>query len=509
MSKAVSSRTTITGIEASGAYPVHYRFSHAKSGNRHLVVVFANFSAPDDYGWSNGVFDNVRANILWVRDMFDGKNSYYLCKDMDFELERSVITLISNVMNSLGLTPDQCTMWGGSKGGSAALFFGLKYGFRNIVSIVPMFRIGTSVQKRPVIADFMMGGHVTEEKIRVLDSVLPDLVRAGANPSANLYLLSSPQDENYQVQVEPFLGLFQNYENFNFIYSDSPFITDHTTVTRRNVPALMGLLNLLVDGIAPRIGFVTNGHEQPDVGTSGIDGYLKATSQVRASFAAPSVDSPSPGEHVHTGVVEFSGAAPGAVRLSFWEKGKYIGSPKVGPDGRWVWTREHGWSAGEHVIRMFAVDATGFHSPRTEVRFTVPPGGTAAPARPAAVGASAAAAGGTAPVTPAPSLAPAPPVVTQPAPDQHLPGPGVVIAGYAPGALQVAFAEGGVSLGATVVAADGTWTWDARWAWPQGPHRVECYAIDGQGGESHRSQVGFHVASAFIPSAAPHEAPRY
>ncbi|MFD4237447.1 hypothetical protein [Streptomyces sp. NPDC058542] len=491
MSKAVSSRTTITGIEASGAYPVHYRFSHAKSGNRHLVVVFANFSAPDDYGWSNGVFDNVRANILWVRDMFDGKNSYYLCKDMDFELERSVITLISNVMNSLGLTPEQCTLWGGSKGGSAALHFGLKYGFRNIVSIVPMFRIGTSVQKRPAIADFMMGGHVTEEKIRVLDSVLPDLVRSQANRSANLYLLSSPQDENYPVQVEPFLNLFQNYENFNFIYSDSPFITDHTTVTRRNVPALMGLLNLLVDGIAPRIGVVTNGHEQPDADTSGINGYLKATSQVRASFAAPVVDTPAAGERVHTGVVEFTGTAPGAVRLSFWEKGKYIGSPQVGPDGWWSWSREQGWAAGEHVIRMFAVDAAGFHSPRTEVRFTVPPGGTAAPVRPAAAG------------------APAAPVVTVPAPDQHLAGPGVVIAGHAPGALQVAFVEGGVSLGATVVAADGTWTWDARWAWPEGPHRVECYAIDAQGGESRRSQVGFHVAGAFIPSAAPQDVPRY
>ncbi|MFJ3597405.1 hypothetical protein ACIPRU_12900 [Streptomyces sp. NPDC090126] len=491
MSKAVSSRTTVTGIEASGAYPVHYRFSHAKGGNRHLVVVFANFSAPDDYGWSNGVLDNVRANILWVRDMFDGKNSYYLCKDMDFELERSVITLISNVMNSLGLTPGQCTMWGGSKGGSAALYFGLKYGFRNIVSIVPMFRIGTSVQKRPAIADFMMGGHVTEEKIRVLDSVLPELARAGANSSANLYLLSSPQDENYPVQVEPFLGLFQNYENFNFIYSESPFITDHTTVTRRNVPALMGLLNLLVDGIAPRIGFVSNGHEQPDADTTGINGYLKATSQVRAAFAPPVVHTPANGERVHTGSVEFTGTAPGAVRLSFWEKGKYVGSPQVGPDGRWSWTRERGWSTGEHVIRMFAVDAAGFHSPRTEIRFTVPAVGTSTAGHGAA------------------AEAPAAPVVTMPAPDEHLPGPGVVIAGQAPGALQVAFAEGGVSLGATAVAEDGTWVWDARWSWPQGPHRVECYAIGAQGHESRRSEVGFFVAGAFTPSPVAQNTPRY
>ncbi|WP_181011434.1 hypothetical protein [Streptomyces sp. SM10] len=490
MSKtATSSRPVLTGIDTSGAYPVHYRFSHAKSGNRHLVVVFANFSAPDDYGWSNGVFDNVRANILWVRDMFDGKNSYYLCKDMDFELERSVITLISNVMHSLGLTPDQCTMWGGSKGGSAALHFGLKYGFRNIVAIVPMFRIGISVQKRPAIADFMMGGQVTDDRIEILDRVIPDLVRAEANPRANLYLLSSPQDENYGVQVEPFLPLFRGYENFNFVYSDSPFITDHTTVTRRNVPALMGLLNLLVDGIAPRIGFVTNGHEQPDVDRSGIDSYLKSTSQVRESFSAPVVVSPSAGERVADAKVRFAGTARGAVRLSFWEKGKYVGSPPVSPDGSWSWTRDRAWSKGEHTVRMFAVDADGFHSPRAEATFTV----TAHDSLPF---------GTEERIPPQERRAPAPPTISYPAPGQHVTASEAGVAGYAEHALHVTFAEGGVSLGSVPVSADGSWSWSPGWSWLPGPHTVDCYAVDAEGVASRGSGASFQVAGAAEPLQA-------
>lgn len=221
MSTPASAGAPLSGIETSGTYPVQYRFSHAKKGNQHLVVVFANFAAPDDYGWSNGVFGSLRSNILWIRDQFDGHNSYYLCKGMDFDLERSVVTLISNVMTSLGLTPDQCTMWGGSKGGSAALYFGLKYGFRNIVSIVPQFRIGTYLEKHPKVAEYMMG-QVTETNVRILDNVIADLARAGANRGANIYVLSSPQDEQWPVQVEPYLGLFNGYENFNVIFSDSP-----------------------------------------------------------------------------------------------------------------------------------------------------------------------------------------------------------------------------------------------------------------------------------------------
>ncbi|WNI21755.1 hypothetical protein [Streptomyces sp. ITFR-16] len=481
MSKAAAGSPPLSGIEDSGKYPVHYRFSHAKKGNQHLVVVFANFSAPDEYGWSNGVFDSLRSNILWIRDLFDGKNSYYLCKGMDFELERSVVTLISNVMNSLGLTPDQCTMWGGSKGGSAALYFGLKYGFRNIVSIVPQFRIGTYLHTQPTVAEFMMG-QVTEENVRILDNVIPDLVRAGANRGANIYVLSSPQDEQYPVQVEPFLGLFNGYENFNFIFSDSPYITDHTEVTRRNVPALMGLINFLIDGMAPRLGFVVNGNEQPDADRSAIEGYLKATSQVRTAFAAPEVHAPVSGESVHPSAVRFTGSAAGAVRVSLWENGKFLSSPQVGPDGRWSWDPDRAWSVGKHVVRLFAVAPAGYHSPRTEIVFAVSDLGTRQVlAQP------------TAPLTQLTA-----PVVSVPAPGQQVSGPVVTLMGYAAGAAHVEFVEDGMRLGMAPVAPDTGWAWDPGWSWTEGSHTVECHAVDRSGNASQRTVVTFGVVNAYV-----------
>lgn len=480
MSKAAGN-PPISGIDDSGKYPVHYRFSHAKKGNQHLVVVFANFSAPDDYGWANGVFDSLRSNVLWIRDLFDGENSYYLCKGMDFELERSVITLISNVMNSLGLTPDQCTMWGGSKGGSAALHFGLKYGFRNIVSIVPQFRIGTYLHIQPTVAEFMMG-QVTEENVHVLDNVIPDLVRAGANRGANIYVLSSPQDEQYPVQIEPFLGLFNGYENFNFIFSDSPFISDHTDVTRRNVPVLMGLINFLIDGMAPRLGVVVNGKEQPDADRSAIDGYLKATPQVRTAFAAPEVHSPASGEHIHPSAVRFAGFAQGAVRVSLWEYGKFLSSPQVGADGRWSWDPDRTWSVGRHEIRLFSVAPAGHHSPRTEVAFTVSDLGARQ----------------VLPQPAAPLQQLFAPVVSVPAPGQQVSGPVIGLAGYAAGAAHVEFVEDGMRLGMAQVAPDTSWVWESGWSWTEGTHTVECHAVDMDGNESQRTVVTFGVVNAYV-----------
>ncbi|MFB7462221.1 hypothetical protein ACFCZ1_01730 [Streptomyces sp. NPDC056224] len=503
MSKAgQGGRRVFTGVDASGEVPVEYRFSHARNGNRHLVVVFANLTAPGEYGWSNGVLDNLRSNILWIRDLFDGENSYYLCKGMDFGLERSVAGLISRVMHALSLTPDECTMFGSSKGGSAALFFGLKYGFRNIVASVPQFLVGTYVREDMPDAARMMMGAVTEENVRVLDSVLPDVVRGSANRSANTYLITSPQDEQYARQVEPFLGLFQGYENFNLIFNDSPLIANHGKVSLRNLPAIMGLLNLLVDGITPRIGMVRNGYEQPERDTSAIDTYLAETSQVRGdSFPRPVVLAPSADDRVPANAVRFTGTAPGGVRVSFWEDGKYQGAAPVAADGSWTWQRERPWGKGRHVVRLFAADASNYQSERTEVVFTavenvLVPEPAAEPVQ-----------------VPAPLPLPAQPLVltvTAPVPHQQVPGSAVTFMGFAPGAVRVDFHEGGASLGTCAVGADGSWVWEAGWAWNEGGHFVEAIAVDAVGNASAWTAVPFTTVNTYtVPVQGGNFSPRF
>ncbi|MFD8069683.1 hypothetical protein [Streptomyces parvulus] len=484
-------RELISGIDTSGAYPVEYRFTHGKGGNRHLLVVFSNFGVPDDYGWSNGVLNPVRANILWIRDRFRGMRSYYLCEGMDFSLEQSVIGVVSRVMNALDLTPDRVTLWGGSKGGSAALYFGLRYGFGNIVSIVPQFLIGTYVKTvHPKVARFMLGEGVPEENVRTVDALLPDLVRSGVGRQSNIYLLTSPQDEQYEEQVAPFLGLFQGYDNFNLVYSESPHITRHSDVTRRNVPFLMGLVNMLADGLAPRLGMVRNGYEEPDRDSSAIKGYLSATSAERPStIAMPAVLHPAPDTELPTDGVYFTGTAPGAVRVSLWEHGKFLGKAAVAADGTWSWRRDKPWSTGKHLVKAVAWDPEGRKTRGTPVPFTTVAAAGAATAGPGAI-----------PAQPAARFAPAPgaglpaPTIHSPAAYEQIAGSAVRFTGLARGAAQVGFRAGGTLLGGSPVAVDGRWAWDSGWPWQEGRHTVEVFAVDAAGNESPSTPVLFAVA---------------
>ncbi|MEV7684852.1 hypothetical protein ACFW1F_17620 [Streptomyces bungoensis] len=484
-------RQVIQGIDASGGHPVEYRFSHARNGNRHLTVVFANLFAPDDYGWATGILDNLRSNVLWIRDRFDGGNTYYLCKGMDFAVERSVIALISKVVDALGLTPGDVTLWGSSKGGSAALYFGLRYGFRNIVASVPQLAIGTFVRDvYPDTGRHMLGEAMAPDDVRTLDAVLPDLLASGANPEANIYLVSSPQDEQYSSQVEPFLGLLQRYENFNFVFSESPFITDHGKVTQRNTPPLLGIAYLLVEGIAPRLGVVRHGYEEPDADRSGIDTFLTSTSVVQSSFAAPVVTAPAPHDLLPVTGARFTGHAPGAVRVSIWEKGKYLASAPVAADGGWTWVRDTPWSTGEHQVRLFAVDPNGYQSERTDVRCTVSEHAVAhVPDQDARY--SAATVHGELPA----------PLVQWPEPYGQLPAHQIAFTGVAVDAVHVGFRENGVFLAACAVAPDGRWTWEPGWLWAEGVHTVEVFAADAAGVESPATPVVFAVTHATAGAA--------
>ncbi len=68
-----------------------------------------------------------------------------------------------------------------------------------------------------------------------------------------------------------------------------------------------------------------------------------------------------------------------------WEHGKYLGQTDVDAHGTWSWELGRSWSKGEHPVKVYGVDASGFQSQRTEARFTaVEPGQGVSVSAPAA-----------------------------------------------------------------------------------------------------------------------------
>jgi hypothetical protein len=237
---------------------IHYKFRAPKYDCRHLLIIMSGFNIPDPT-----VYDFLmtgqycRSAILWIKDDFGGQPAYYLCNNMDFKIEKGVSTLIDGVIDFL--KPTMTSIVGGSKGGSMALYYGIKHNLPNIISTVPQFNIGSYVDEHWRDVSQKMMGTVDPMNIQALNNYLPAIIQKDSNTQRHVYLFTSPQDEQFETEIKPNIPLFSKYDNFSLIETNSPFVKEHTQVTAYNINLILSIIYQLEDGIQPKLGRVKNG----------------------------------------------------------------------------------------------------------------------------------------------------------------------------------------------------------------------------------------------------------
>lgn len=236
---------------------ITYKLKKRKYDNNHLIVIFSGFGPEGrffTYDFVNALCESP-ATVLWIKDDFSSVCSYYLCKDFDFAIESAVYKFISEILLELNINKEQCTLAGFSKGGTAALYFGIKYDFLNILSTVPQFKIGSYVRTGwSAVANHMMGA-ISSEKISFLDNLLPNEIKKDGSLNKNIYLLTSTADHQYEGEIKPYLHLLMKYSNFNIFYAKSLLVAEHNQVTSYHVPLILGILNSISQGAIPRYGY--------------------------------------------------------------------------------------------------------------------------------------------------------------------------------------------------------------------------------------------------------------
>ena len=237
---------------------VKYVFSPAKQDRKHLLVIFSGFGL--DYDFFGATAEGCRSNILWIKDEFQDENTYYLCVNNDFSVEYAVIDLINTTLGELSINEQQCTLVGFSKGGSAALYYALKYNFSNILTSCPQIKIGSYLKSNwPSKVEHILGKNITNEKVSFFDELIPKLLNEKDISGKNIYLVTSTRDEQYSEQVEPFLSYFIKCNNFNLINTNSSLAWQHNKITKYNIPIILSILYAHGEGVFPRFGYISNG----------------------------------------------------------------------------------------------------------------------------------------------------------------------------------------------------------------------------------------------------------
>ncbi|SFD26490.1 hypothetical protein [Streptomyces aidingensis] len=250
------------GVETHGRWSVEYQFRPARGHHPHLLVVFASVGTV--WGFGNQL-DQVQCNILRIKDRFDGGTSYYIARDMDCSLQEAVQAVIRGFAERLGLNSrEQVTLLGHSKGGSAALYYGVKYDYRNIVMSTPQYFLGSYSHNHGNLGASVLGKGQPAESVAALDRVLPELLEAEKNFDRNVYLLSSPADYQYEQEVKHMLPALRRYDNFSFLFLRSPTIRRHEEVVRQGMPLVWSVLHALTEGMVPRLGELELGSDTED-----------------------------------------------------------------------------------------------------------------------------------------------------------------------------------------------------------------------------------------------------
>lgn len=227
----------------------------AGQDRRHLTVFFNGVKPDNGYDFTGRASSGLRSHFLWIRDEWAGQATWYMCRGFDFRYEEAVHALIELRRSELGLSKEQCTLVGFSKGASAALYLGLKYGYKNIVASAPQTKVGSFA--RGVFPDIfrnMVGDHFADDgkAAYALNQLVPELLMSNdTSLEHNIYLFTSEADPQFKFHIKPYLNLLRRFDNFSVFITESDFVTGHFEVTHYNIPLIVSILGLLGDNVPP------------------------------------------------------------------------------------------------------------------------------------------------------------------------------------------------------------------------------------------------------------------
>lgn len=193
-----------------GKRDINYLFEKGAKSSPFLLVAFQavptvkNGKPNKSYNYTKFLKD-INVHRLFIEDTCGEFGCYYLCNNMNFEVEETVIALIESIMKKHKIKPENVITFGSSKGGSAALYYGLKYKFGHIISGAPQTKIATYLSSvRPSMLQYIAGQDLAEENLKKIDAIVLGQVKT-SNNKTNINLLTSEKDGQYKTHIVPLI----------------------------------------------------------------------------------------------------------------------------------------------------------------------------------------------------------------------------------------------------------------------------------------------------------------
>lgn len=209
-----------------------------------LVVVFSGFPGNNKpvYNYMR-TLKKVKVDKLFILDDFGYKGSYYLLENGTNRPQLLVQSLIEHIIKLKRGGYFSIEFAGSSKGGTAAIFYGLQFHATAIYAGACQYYIGDYLCI-PVFSPIVIGmtGKESSPTIRKeLNEIMPRQLKEYAGSNTIIHLLYSKNEHTYKEHIE---GLISDLERYNipFVEIEEQF-ANHSEVGKYFSPYLQQSLS--------------------------------------------------------------------------------------------------------------------------------------------------------------------------------------------------------------------------------------------------------------------------
>lgn len=202
-----------------------------------LAIVFSACTRPGLKARYNYVktLNGSKCNRLYILDDYaeDHRGSYYLGNQFTFVEERATDALIKKIISETN--PQKIVFCGSSKGGYAALNFGLEYPDAYIIAGAPQYFLAAYLRQGNIKTLEHIEGECSEEKDKILNMRLREKIQAAKNKTTCRvflhysdrehtydehvkYLVKDLEDNGYQVEKD--ISDYENHGDISLYFPD-------------------------------------------------------------------------------------------------------------------------------------------------------------------------------------------------------------------------------------------------------------------------------------------------
>lgn len=192
-------------------------------GHDKLAVVFNAVHAPYKYPLESydDLFDEKNYNVLYINDNQFKIGSSFIKGKSTSTIEADIENVIFSIINRDRYSLDDVILFGRSKAGFAALYYGLKNGFRNIISFTPLSKIGDYYNRHDQYKDLLI--HLADNNnpgnLIYLNNYIFNISLKNYPYQSNIYIGIGEKDYHKKKHTLPIIDWLEN-NNIEFKYEE-------------------------------------------------------------------------------------------------------------------------------------------------------------------------------------------------------------------------------------------------------------------------------------------------